>query len=161
MGPDGKLFAAVLNVVSPGYFSTMQIPLERGRIFSDGDNQQAAKVAIINDVAARKFFAGADPLGENLFLTGQGDQPFTVVGVVSSSRQFDITSPPSAEIFTNYEQSEMSYMYVLVRTAGDPAALIPTMRRAVAEIDPEQPVGPGRWLSRWTTLLASRGFTHC
>jgi putative ABC transport system permease protein len=141
VGPDGKLFAAVLNVVSPGYFSTMQIPLERGRIFSDGDNQQAAKVAIINDVAAKNFFAGADPLGQNLFLTGQGEQPFTVVGVVGSSRQFDITSPPSAEIFTNYEQSEMSYMYVLVRTAGDPAALIPTMRRAVAEIDPEQPVG--------------------
>jgi putative ABC transport system permease protein len=139
--PDGKLFAAVLNVVSPGYFNTMRIPLEKGRWFSESDNRDAARVAVINSIAAKKFFAGADPLGQNLFLTGQGEQPFTIVGVVGSTRQFDLTSPPSAEIFTNYEQSEMSYMYVLVRTTGDPAALIPSMRRAVAEIDPEQPVG--------------------
>jgi putative ABC transport system permease protein len=63
------------------------------------------------------------------------------VGVVGSSRQFDITSEPDPEIFTNYQQSEMSYMYVLVRTKGDPTALAPAIRHAVAEIDPDQPVG--------------------
>jgi len=141
VGPDGKLFAAVLNVVSPGYFSTMRIPLAKGRWFSEDDNENAARVAVINSVAAKKFFAGTDPLGQNLFLTGQGEQPFTVIGVVGSTRQFDIASPPSPEIFTNYEQSQMSYMYVLVRSTGDPSALIPSMRRAVAQIDPEQPVG--------------------
>jgi len=133
--------AAVFNVVTPGYFSTMQIPLRRGRWFSDEDGEHSPRVAVINDVAAKKFFSGADPLGQRIYLSGQGEQPFTVVGVVGSCRQFDITSPPSAEIFANYQQSSMSYMYVLARTAGDPALLIPAMRHAVAEIDPEQPVG--------------------
>lgn len=82
-----------------------------------------------------------DPLGQSVFLSGQGEQPYTVVGVVAGSRQFDITEPPSPEIFTNYEQSQMSYMYVLLRTRGNPEALVPAMKRAVAEIDPEQPVG--------------------
>ena len=141
VGPDGKLMAAVLNVVTPDYFTTMGIPLKHGRWFSDSDNEQAARVAVINDEAAKKFFSGADPLNQELFVSGQGDQPYRVVGVVGSSRQFDITTPPSPEIFTNYQQSIMSYMYVLARTAGDPSALVPAIRRAVAEIDPEQPVG--------------------
>jgi putative ABC transport system permease protein len=133
--------AAVLNVVTPDYFNTMSIPLKQGRWFSDSDTEQAARVAVINDTAAKKFFADSDPLGQQLFVSGQGEQPYRVVGVVGSSRQFDITSPPSPEIFTNYQQSTMSYMYVLARTAGDPSALVPAIRRAVAEIDPEQPVG--------------------
>jgi putative ABC transport system permease protein len=119
----------------------MGIPLKHGRWFYDSDNEQAARVAVINDTAAKKFFSGADPLDQELFVSGQGDQPYRVVGVVGSSRQFDITSPPSPEIFTNYQQSIMSYMYVLARTAGDPSTLVPAIRRAVAEIDPEQPVG--------------------
>lgn len=139
--PDGKLMAAVFNVVTPGYFSTMQIPLRRGRWFTNDDNEESPRVAVINDVAASKLFAGTDPLGQRIYLSGQGEQPFTVVGVVGSCRQFDITSPPSAEIFANYQQSNMSYMYVLARTSGDPRMLIPGIRRAVAEIDPEQPVG--------------------
>lgn len=61
--------------------------------------------------------------------------------MVGSSRQFDITEAPEPEIFTNYHQSTMSYMYVLERTKNDPSSLIPAIKRAVAEIDPEQPVG--------------------
>lgn len=139
--PDGKLMAAVFNVVTPGYFTTMQIPLRRGRWFSDDDSEHSPRVAVINDVAANKLFAGTDPVGQRVYLSGQGEQPFTVVGIVGSCRQFDITSPPSAEIFANYQQSSMSYMYVLARTTGDPRRLIPAIRHAVAEIDPEQPVG--------------------
>jgi putative ABC transport system permease protein len=80
-------------------------------------------------------------VGQQVFIKAQEDRPYTVVGVVGSSRQFSITSEPNPEIFTNYQQSTMSYMYVLVKTKGDPTTLIPTIRRAVAEIDPEQPVG--------------------
>ena len=140
-GPDGKLMAAVINVVSPGYFNTMGIPLKGGRWFTDNDAEQSPRVAVLNDVAAKRFFAKSKPMGQELFIQSQGEQPYTVVGVVGSSRQFDITDEPDPEIFTNYQQSTMSYMYVLVRTKGDPTALVPTIRRAVAEIDPEQPVG--------------------
>jgi len=140
-GPDGKLMAAVINVVSPGYFNTMGIPLRGGRWFTDNDGEQSPRVAVINDVAAKRFFDNTDPVGRQVFIRAQDDQPYTVVGVVGSSRQFDITSAPNPEIFTNYQQSTMSYMYVLVKTKGDPTTLIPTIRRAVAEIDPEQPVG--------------------
>lgn len=140
-GPDGKLMAAVMNVVTPGYFNTMGIPLRSGRWFSDSDGEQSPRVAVINDVAAKRFFDNTDPVGQQVFIRAQDDQPYTVVGVVGSSGQFNITSAPNPEIFTNYQQSTMSYMYVLVKTKGDPTTLIPTIRRAVAEIDPEQPVG--------------------
>jgi putative ABC transport system permease protein len=140
-GSDGKLMAAVMNVVTPGYFSTMSIPLRGGRWFTDDDAEQSPRVALINDVAAKKFFDKSDPIGQQIFVQAQGGEPYTIVGVVGSSRQFDITSEPDPEIFTNYQQSEMSYMYVLVRTKGDPTALAPAIRHAVAEIDPDQPVG--------------------
>jgi putative ABC transport system permease protein len=140
-GSDGKLMAAVMNVVTPGYFSTMSIPLRGGRWFTDDDAEQSPRVALINDVAAKKFFDKSDPIGQQIFVQAQGGEPYSIVGVVGSSRQFDITSEPDPEIFTNYQQSEMSYMYVLVRTKGDPTALAPAIRRAVAEIDPDQPVG--------------------
>ncbi len=141
VGPDGKLMAAVLNVVTPDYFATMGIPLKQGRWFADNDSETTPRVAVINDIAAKKFFAGTDPMGQQVFLQAQGGQPYTVVGIVGSSRQFGITNEPSPEIFTDYQQSTMSYMYVLVRTAGNPEAVIPTIRHLVAEIDPEQPVG--------------------
>jgi putative ABC transport system permease protein len=140
-GSDGKLMAAVMNVVTPGYFNTMGIPLRKGRWFADNDGEQSPRVAVINDVAAKRFFENTDPVGQQVFIKAQEDRPYTVVGVVGSSRQFSITSEPNPEIFTNYQQSTMSYMYVLVKTKGDPTTLIPTIRRAVAEIDPEQPVG--------------------
>jgi putative ABC transport system permease protein len=107
-GPDGKLMAAVINVVSPGYFNTMGIPLRSGRWFSDNDAEQSQRVAVINDVAAKKFFEGSDPIGQQVFIRTQGDQPYRVVGVVGSTRQFDITSEPNPEIFTNYQQSTMN-----------------------------------------------------
>ena len=140
-GPDGRLMTAVMNVVTPGYFNTMGIPLRKGRWFTDNDGEQSPRVAVINDAAAKRFFDNTDPLGQQIFIRAQDDQPYTVIGVVGSSRQFSITSAPNPEIFTNYQQSTMSYMYVLVKTKGDPTTLIPTIRRAVAEIDPEQPVG--------------------
>ena len=141
VGPDGRLPTAVINVVTPGYFSTMGIPLKQGRWFSDDDVEQAPRVAVINDVAAKRYFDKTNPIGMQLFVQSQGEQPYTIVGVVGSSRQFDITEAPEPEIFTNYHQSTMSYMYVLVRTKTDPLSLIPAIKRAVAEIDPEQPVG--------------------
>jgi putative ABC transport system permease protein len=119
----------------------MSIPLKQGRWFADDDVEQAPKVAVINDVAAKRYFDKTNPVGAQVFIQSQGGEPYTIVGVVGSSRQFDITDAPEPEIFTNYHQSIMSYMYVLVRTKNDPTTLIPTIRQAVAEIDPEQPVG--------------------
>ncbi len=141
VGSDGRLPTAVINVVTPGYFSTMGIPLKQGRWFAEDDVEQAPKVAVINDVAAKRYFDKSNPVGAQVFIQSQGEQPYTIVGVVGSSRQFNITEAPEPEIFTNYHQSTMSYMYVLVRTRNDPTTLIPTIKRAVAEIDPEQPVG--------------------
>ncbi len=137
----GREHGAVMNVVTPGYFETMGIPLRRGRLFSDADNDAAAKVALINDTAARRHFADRDPVGQRIYLPGQDAAGLEIVGVVGSSRQSGLAQEAKPEIFTAFAQSNASFLYVVARASGNPELLAQPIRREVAAIDPDQPVG--------------------
>ena len=132
---------AVRNVVTEGYFRTMGIPLRRGRIFEEKDNENASRVAIINDTLAHKQFKDRDPIGLHIVLHGADSQPYEIVGVVGSSRQFLLAQDPAPEIFTPYRQSRIQYMYILVKTTSNPASLAQPIRSAVHDLDLDQPVG--------------------
>jgi putative ABC transport system permease protein len=137
----GHEHGAVLNQVTEGYFETMSIPLGRGRYFEESDNSLAPHVAIVNQTLARHFFVGRNPIGQSLYLSGEDSAPWTIVGVVGDSRQFSIQAEPSPEIFVPFRQASGQYLYLLVRSTGDPEALAESVRHQVAAIDPDQPVG--------------------
>jgi putative ABC transport system permease protein len=126
------------DVVSPDFFRVLQVPLLRGRYFSDGDSADSQPVAIINATTARTYWPQDDPLGKRFkFGEPEGDGPWlTVVGVVADTRRAGIDRPPFTESYQPYAQDPRS-MTVLVRTDGEPSRVLPDLRAAVHELDPD------------------------
>jgi putative ABC transport system permease protein len=138
--------------VTPNYFATMKIPLLRGRDFNSQDSAAAPSVIIINQTLARRFFANEDPLGKRLTLDFVPEEkPRQIVAVVGDTTQNRFQDKQAAFVYVPYTQqtprwlgpywSDRAGMYFLLRTSGDPMGIVPAMRRAVAEIDPNKPVG--------------------
>jgi hypothetical protein len=100
------------RVITPGYFETMKIPLEQGRLLNDGDGQNAPLVALINRTMARKFWANQNPIGKRFRRTKAGD-PNTwirVVGVVGDVRQMNLNEAPRQEMYFPYFQAADNWM---------------------------------------------------
>ena len=130
------------DVISPDFFRVLQIPLLSGRYFSAADTLDSPPVTIINETTARTHWPDADPLGKRLKFGGADDSApwLTVVGIVADTRRGGVEQPVFTESYQPYTQDPRS-MTLLVRTAGDPAALTPALRAVVREIDPDQPLG--------------------
>ena len=133
-----------VHIVSPGYFSTLGIRILRGRTFTDMDNENGARVAMINALVAKQFFAGRDPVGGR-FLLGhsspkEAQQWRTVVGVVGETKLYGLANPARLEIYVPFHQTVSSSMTLLVKSGNEPSVLTSGIRSAVAAIDKDQPV---------------------
>ena len=126
------------DVITPDFFRVLQVPLLRGRYFSDSDNAASPLVAIINETTARTHWPDDDPLGKRYkFGDPGGDAPWlTVVGVVGDTRRAGIDHPVFTESYQPHTQDPRS-MTVLLRTTGDPAQLVSALRAAVRRLDPD------------------------
>jgi putative ABC transport system permease protein len=129
--------------VSHDYFQTMGIPLRDGRHFNPQDRQGATFVGIINESAAREYFPDENPIGARLrWARGPQDKWITVVGVVGDVKHFGLGLPEQSAVYTLYEQQDQPWkrwMYMIVRTPGDAAALSSAVKERIASIDPQLP----------------------
>src|SRR5262245_5910416 len=129
------------NGVGPGFFATLGIPLVSGRDLSAADAAGAPKVAVVNQTFARYFFGSGDPLGRRFALGRSGPYDVTIVGVVRDGKTASLRETPFRFVYTPFSQSaglgEVTYY---VRTAVDPTALGPRLRRVVANVDTSLPV---------------------
>jgi putative ABC transport system permease protein len=123
------------QVITPDYFRAMRIPLLAGRDVAASDATGAPGVVVLNESAARRYFAGADALGKRIRLGGGDAKPLTVVGVVGDVRQRRLDAEPRAEAYVSYLQSPFGFMDVAVRARGDAAGLTGAVRGAVAGVD--------------------------
>ena len=123
--------------ITPEFFQVLQVPLLRGRFFSNRDTADGPLVAIINETAARAHWPNEDPLGKR-FQFG-GDRWMTVVGIVADTRRAGVDSPVRTESYQPYTQNSGS-MTVLIRTTGEATSIVPALRAVVRELDPEQPL---------------------
>ena len=132
------------QVISPGYFSTMQVPLVRGRAFTDADNEGAPRVAIVNDVMARKYFPGEDAIGKRIAFgdAEKEDSWRTIVGIAGDVRHESIDEPPFPGAYTPYRQDRESWsrMGLVLRAEADAGLLASVLRKEVMAVDPDQPV---------------------
>jgi putative ABC transport system permease protein len=121
--------------VTPGYFSTVGVPLRRGRLLTTGDGTRSTPVVLINEAAAHRFFGERDPLGAQIRLFGV---PRTIVGVVANERTRGLSegAPLSAYLPLAQAPSVDGAGVLLVRTAGDPAAAAAPVRDIIRERDP-------------------------
>ncbi|HEX4168431.1 MAG TPA: ABC transporter permease [Bryobacteraceae bacterium] len=133
-----------MHIVSPAYLNALGIRLLRGRAFTDLDNGNGARVAIINALMAKQFFAGRDPIGSRLLLghpPSKGPlQWLTVVGVVAETKLYGLANPARLEIYVPFRQIVSGNMTLLVKSEGEPSVLTSEIRGAVGSIDKDQPV---------------------
>jgi len=158
-GSPADGLSANYRAVTPGYFRTMGIPLERGRWFSERDIQGAPDVMVINETMARQFWPHEDPIGKRLtILNAMGRPPREVVGVVGDVRHSGLDREPGPEMYVPYFQSpRFSTMFVVLRTRSDPLSVVAAMRGHVQALDKDQPLEDIRTMQQ---LLSNSVATH-
>jgi putative ABC transport system permease protein len=170
--PDPEGGGQVLfRTISAEYFDTMRIPVRKGRPFTPGEVATASQVAIVNETLVKQYWPDQDPVGRfaTLFKSSQARADFgqrfsvEIVGVVGDVRHTGLEDEPAPEVYIPYTVNPWGHMYVAVRTAGDPEALIPVLTRTVVAVDPDIPVAgrqrPGTMRQRLSGQLAQRRFT--
>jgi putative ABC transport system permease protein len=120
------------------YFSTLHIPIVRGRAFSTGDREDAQPVVIVSESMARKFWPNEDPIGRRMKV--RGGPWLTVVGISGDVIHDWFNRRNSPAMYRPLPQSPSDYLCLVVRTSGEPTAIAPDARRALLGIDPAQPV---------------------
>jgi predicted permease len=131
------------HYVGPDHFKTLNIPVLRGRAFTAHDRAGAPRVAIINQLAARRFWPNEDPIGKRVWFGGgsnfdRPDSSAEIIGIVGDVAYQPLDSRPfQPDFYTPYAQFTFATRFVLVRTHGDPDALVPDLRRAVRAADPD------------------------
>jgi putative ABC transport system permease protein len=133
-----------VHIVSPGYLSTLGIPLLRGRAFTDQDNENAPLAGMINATIARRFFPNEDPVGKRFMFghpsTANPPKWYTILGVVGDTKLYGLANPARLEVYIPYRQNPSNGMNLLVKSASDPAALTSGIRDAVHAFAKDQPV---------------------
>ena len=123
--------------VSSGYFSTIHAKLLRGRYFDDSEDKSKAGVAIINQALAKKYFPGEDPIGKKY-----GDTELTpdslreIIGVVEDVHESTLDTDTWPTAYIPFNQSTDTEFALIVRTAQDESALLPTLVEIIRKIDP-------------------------
>lgn len=125
--------------VTPGYFEMMEIPILAGRGLTTRDDENAAKVVVINETAARKYFPGENPVGRRFGSSPEESGRLEIVGVARDVKYNSVRDSAPPTMFTPVRQSRLGGM-IEVRTAGLPTAVMPTIRETVRAIDPNMPV---------------------
>jgi len=122
-----------MEVAAPNYFALLGIPMLRGRSFGDDDREGATPVIIVSSSVANHFWPSGDPIGKRLVTT---DRAFTVVGVVPDTRYRELQNARPTVYFP-LRQSFFPFVpsTLLIRATDSPAALVPALRRAVADAD--------------------------
>jgi predicted permease len=133
-GTDRRGTLVLQESVSPGYFDTLRIPLEQGRIFSEFDRRDSAPVAVVNRALAQQFWPGQNPIGKR-FRYVSDNVLHEVVGVVRNTAVLAIGEPPQPVTYLPLEQRFSTAVALDVRTESSPAAVLPAVLSRVQSLD--------------------------
>jgi putative ABC transport system permease protein len=137
--PQSQLPEVEFRRAMHDYFDAMGIPVLRGRGFNADDGPTAPGVAMINQTMAGRFWPNQDPVGQHVKMSGQQSW-LTIVGVVGDVRHLGLEEVPKPELYITYLQNPPVNPFIVIRTAGDPAALAETVRSEARALDKELPI---------------------
>ncbi|MBI4473520.1 MAG: ABC transporter permease [Acidobacteria bacterium] len=126
--------------ISPEFFTTMEIPLLAGRLFTEHDGKTSSKVAVINEAAARKYFPQENALGRRVGFSMEQAADYEIIGIVRDTKYNSVRDEAPPTFYGSYLQGNVGAMAFLVRTAGDPALMVDQVRAAVRQVDPNLPL---------------------
>jgi putative ABC transport system permease protein len=141
--PPAQWPDVIYRAVGPGYFSTMGIPLIRGRDFTDQDRADSKHVVVIGEKTAQHYWPGQDPIGKRLKpgATTSNAPWREVIGVVKDVRQNDFIAQPKMQMYFTYRQlKDLAANALIVRTSVEPMSLASSIRSAIWAVDKDQPV---------------------
>lgn len=156
---DRDFPSAASAVVSPGFFSTFDRAVVRGREFTEADRLDAPRVAIVNDSFAQKYFAGDEPIGRRFRLgRREVDNPWiTIVGVAPDLYVGGIENRVPEGFYLALAQQPPRFASLAIRADGDALSLAPAMRQAVQQIDPDLPL---YWVRTLATGIAENNWHY-
>jgi len=156
----GVRTSAAFFGVSPEYFSTMGIPLLRGRGFTERDDEQSPGVMVVSEAMAAKYWPGEDPIGKRIKISYNDTGLREIVGVAGDVKQGDLTDTKSAQMYAPFVQVPWPFMAAVVRTTAAPEATAGALRQVLARLDPEQAAGEIRTLDQYVSRsIATPRFT--
>ena len=136
--------------VTPDYHNALRIPLRDGRYFEEKDREGAPNVVIFNESAAARYFPGENPVGRTVTMNKMDR---TVVGVVGDVHQSSLETDPRAEAYVPMAQQPVTFGELVIRTAGDPYAVLPQVKAVVLNVLPDVPLRQVRTMEE---LMARR-----
>jgi putative ABC transport system permease protein len=158
--PEAEREISQANSVTPDYFKTLHIPLLRGRTFTDRDTIDSPKVAVVNESFARQFFPGEDPIGKRITPGGTvdaGKPPVReIVGIVADAKLINLTNSAKSQVYCPHQQFAVQAGTLLVRTDASPAAIMPVLRNAVAQLDKDVPLYRPRLLEEYVASTVAQ-----
>jgi putative ABC transport system permease protein len=148
---------------SPDYFALLRIPLRRGRLFDAGDRKDTPPTVLINESFERKFFAGENPIGQEICFekTPSANCAWRrIVGVVGDIHDISLDRAPRPAVFQSTLQERLTAGPVFVKTSGDPLVVLPALRAIVRALQPDLPISSVRTLEglRLRSLERTRFF---
>ncbi|HYE16500.1 MAG TPA: ABC transporter permease, partial [Pyrinomonadaceae bacterium] len=151
--PRGQEPGTDVRSTDVNFFRTLGIPLLRGRLYDEREAAEARRVVVINESLARKYFPDEDPLGKSIKVNIFAGEPRAteIIGIVGDAKHASLEGEASPTVYFPHSELPMPFMYVAVRTEGDPSGSAAAVRREIQSIDPDQPVADVRTM---TELLA-------
>ena len=161
---DSNAPSADYRVVTAGFFETVGATLVEGRFLSGEDAAGSQPAVVVDDLLARRAWPGQSALGRSLLVdpgsSGRPTVPVTVVGVVKHLRVRSLVEDLTEQVYFSADQFVRNPLAYVVRTSGDPAGLVPSIRAALAQIDPLIPVFDARPFNEYVrAAMAGRRFT--
>lgn len=137
----GETPSAISQVVTPGFFSALRVPLRRGRLVSEQDGRDGPAVAIVSEEMAHQNWPEQDPLGKHIRMGRAGSaEPWrTIVGIVGDVRPSPLDHSPAPTVYVPVAQRPELASAFVVRTLGDPLALAASISGQMRSVDPDQP----------------------
>jgi putative ABC transport system permease protein len=132
------------RTATPDYFNTMGIALRQGRLFDQHDDQDAKPVVLVNEAMVRTQFAHENPLGRHIVM----GKRMEIVGVVADAKLYGLDAPVESAVYVPLMQNPVDRESIVVRTAGDPAAMTSAVRREILKLDSEQPISNVRTMEQ-------------
>jgi predicted permease len=137
--PEAPELQVDFRIATTDYFRAMEIPLRKGRFFSEHDTRDGLKVAIIDEKMAQRFWPREDPVGKRL-RPGSNGPWLSIAGVVGSVKQYGLDIDGRMVLYLPHSQSPSSGMHLVARTTSDPAAMASTIVREIHALDADAPV---------------------